>query len=76
LLFRLQIKIIGARLFLIWYQILNKNKTCIEELMFQKLVHSFEIFHTQYSSAELMNAEAQKVFNTNSNDDGYYLKKK
>ncbi len=64
-LFRLQIKIIGARLFLIWYQILNKNKTCIEEL----------IFHTQYSSAELMNAEAQKVFNTNSNDDGYYLNK-
>ena len=48
--------------------------------MFQKLVHSFEIFHTQYSSAELMNAESlnaesQKVFNSNSNDDGYYLNK-
>ena len=38
--------------------------------MFQKLVCSFEVFYTQYSSTELMNAEAQKVFNTSSNEDG------
>jgi hypothetical protein len=70
--FNFKIKIIGARLFLIWYQILNKNKTYSEELVFQKLVHSFEIFHTQYNNTELMNAEAQKVFNTSNNDDGKF----
>jgi hypothetical protein len=67
------IKFCGIRLFLIWYQILNTNKTHVEELIFQKLVHGFDTFHssTQLGGAiintsigiDMVNAEAQKVFN-------------
>jgi hypothetical protein len=69
------IKLEGTRLFLIWYQILNTNKTSIEELIFQKLIHSFDVFHTQNSSIglDLMNAEAQKVFNINNSDSNFKL---
>lgn len=69
------IKIEGTRLFLIWYQILNYNKTSIEELIFQKLIHGFDVFHTQNSSIGLdfMNAEAQKVFNINNSESNLTL---
>ena len=42
--------------------------------MFQKLIQGFELFHTQNSSAsfDLMNAEAQKVFNPNNYDNKVY----
>lgn len=70
------IKFNGIRLFLIWYQILNTNKTHVEELMFQKLIQGFDTFHssntvTTSMGIDLLNAEAQKVFNsvnTNTND--------
>lgn len=70
------IKFNGIRLFLIWYQILNTNKTHVEELMFQKLIQGFDTFHssstvTTSMGIDLLNAEAQKVFNninTNSTD--------
>lgn len=62
------IKFYGTRLFLIWYQILNKNKTHVEELMFQKLIQGFDTFHSYAqlgtTSIDLLSAEAQKVFNT------------
>ncbi len=62
------IKFYGTRLFLIWYQILNTNKTHVEELMFQKLIHGFDTFHSSSAvqmgstSIDLLSAEAQKVF--------------
>lgn len=67
------IKFYGIRLFLIWYQILNVNKTHVEELMFQKLIQGFDTFHssvqlsggilTSTIGIDMLNAEAQKVFN-------------
>jgi len=68
------IKFSGTRLFLIWYQILNSNKTHVEELMFQKLIQGFDTFHSSSTvntsmGIDLLNAEAQKVFsNNNSNN--------
>jgi hypothetical protein len=67
------IKFSGTRLFLIWYQILNSNKTHVEELMFQKLIQGFDTFHssttvTTSMGIDLLNAEAQKVFSGNSNN--------
>lgn len=60
------IKITGLRLFLIWYQILNKNRTQFEELMFQKLIQGFDLFHSNAHMCsiglDILNAEAQKVF--------------
>jgi hypothetical protein len=60
-------------LFLIWYQILNKNRTHVEELMFQKLIQGFDTFHSSVQvgggilnssiGIDMLNAEAQKVFN-------------
>lgn len=66
------IKITGLRLFLLWYQILNKNRTQFEELMFQKLIQGFDLFHSnaQHMSSfglEILNAEAQKVFHNQTN---------
>ena len=64
------IKFYGMKLFLIWYQILNTNKTHVEELMFQKLIQGFDTFHSsaQIGSSsigiDLLSAEAQKVFNS------------
>lgn len=64
------IKFYGTRLFLIWYQILNVNKTHVEELMFQKLIQGFDTFHSAAqlgtTSIDLLSAEAQKVFNIDS----------
>lgn len=42
--------------------------------MFQKLIQGFDVFHTQNNSAsiDLMNAEAQKVFNPTNNDNRIY----
>ena len=67
------IKFYGTRLFLIWYQILNKNRTHVEELMFQKLIQGFDTFHSSVQAGggilnssigfDMLNAEAQKVFN-------------
>jgi hypothetical protein len=67
------IKFYGTRLFLIWYQILNKNRTHVEELMFQKLIQGFDTFHSSVQvgggilnssiGIDMLNAEAQKVFN-------------
>jgi hypothetical protein len=60
------------KLFLIWYQILNVNRTSAEELMFQKLVQGFEIFsitssvQTGGSGIDILSAEAQKIFNPTS----------
>jgi len=66
------IKFSGTRLFLIWYQILNSNKTHVEELMFQKLIQGFDTFHSSSTvntsmGIDLLNAEAQKVFSNNNN---------
>lgn len=65
------IKFYGTRLFLIWYQILNTNKTHVEELMFQKLIQGFDTFHMPQhlgsTTIDLLSAEAQKVF-TSSTD--------
>ena len=67
------IKFCGARLFLIWYQILNVNRTHVEELMFQKLIQGFDTFHSSVqlgggiinstAGIDMLNAEAQKIFN-------------
>lgn len=67
------IKFYGTRLFLIWYQILNINKTHVEELMFQKLIQGFDTFHSSTTATtsmgiDLLNAEAQKVFSSNSSN--------
>ena len=56
------IKFYGTRLFLIWYQILNINKTHVEELMFQKLIQGFDTFHSSTTATtsmgiDLLNAE-------------------
>lgn len=64
------VKLNGLRLFLLWYQILNKNRTNTEELMFQKLIHGFDLFHSSVPAIlnnttigfDMLNAEAQKVF--------------
>jgi hypothetical protein len=62
------IKIQGLRLFLIWYQILNKNRTQVEELMFQKLIHGFDVlFYSNILSLDTLNAEVQKVFSNEQN---------
>lgn len=69
------IKFYGARFFLIWYQILNTNKTHVEELMFQKLIQGFDTFYSSAQTSGIINstmgidmlsAEAQKVFNQSS----------
>ena len=68
------IKFYGIRYFLIWYQILNMNKTQVEELMFQRLVQGFDAFYSASQTSDLINssigidmlsAEAHKVFNQN-----------
>lgn len=63
------VKLSGLRLFLLWYQILNKNRTNTEELMFQKLIQGFDLFHSSVPTIlnttiglDMLNAEAQKVF--------------
>ncbi|CAF0829024.1 unnamed protein product [Brachionus calyciflorus] len=64
------LKITGLRLFLLWYQILNKNRTQLEELMFQKLIQGFDLFHSNVHTSinlEILNAEAQKVFSSHQN---------
>ncbi|RNA35995.1 ral GTPase-activating subunit alpha-1 [Brachionus plicatilis] len=65
------IKVTGLRLFLIWYQILNKNRTQFEELMFQKLIQGFDLFHSNAHMSsiglDILNAEAQKVFHNQAN---------
>lgn len=65
------IKITGLRLFLLWYQILNKNRTQFEELMFQKLIQGFDLFHSNAHMSsiglEILNAEVQKVFHNQTN---------
>lgn len=67
------IKFYGTRLFLIWYQILNTNKTQVEELMFQKLIQGFDTFHMPQhmgsTTIDLLSAEAQKVFTSSSTQD-------
>lgn len=49
------IKLQGMRLFLIWYQILNTNRTQVEELMFQKLVQGFDML---FYAANLFNTSS------------------
>ena len=66
------LKFYGIRLFLIWYQILNTNRTHVEELMFQRLIHGFDtafnaatnsfVALNSLAALDMLNAEAQKIF--------------
>jgi hypothetical protein len=65
------IRMFCTRMFLIWYQILKDNKAKLEEALFQRLIHGFELLIAT-GSVDQSATEAQKPFQNSAADGKTY----